>query len=300
MTLVKIGCPIWTHEQWFGSLFPANTAKEKSLAAYAQNFNCVEGNTSFYHIPDEKTVMRWAEQVPEDFRFTFKFHRSISHDKKLINIENDVHLFLSRMALLEDKLGCLMLQLPASFSPHQLGHLASFIALLPKNLRYAVEVRHLVFFDKSDNEKALNQLLIENNINRVIMDTRALFSCPVIGGPANGGPASRDKIIEDTQRKKPKVPTHVIATSETPLVRFVGHPDIQANKPFYSPWIHKTKQWLDEGKSPYLFFHMPNTFDAPWLAEAFVNDFKESYPEHPISSIALPKNSNNQLDIFGL
>ncbi|MFT6990294.1 MAG: hypothetical protein ACJASL_002272 [Paraglaciecola sp.] len=289
MSFIRTGCPIWTHEQWFGSLFPANTAKEQSLAAYAKHFNSVEGNTSFYHIPDEKTIKRWAEQVPHDFRFTFKFHRSISHDKKLLNIEDDLHLVLNRMALLGDKLGCLMLQLPASFSPHQLDTLAHFIQLLPKDFCYAIEVRHLGFFDKSDNEKAFNQLLIENNINRVIMDTRALFACP-----ANG-----DKIIEDAHRKKPKVPTNVIATSDTPLVRFVGHPVIEANKPFYTPWIHKTKQWLDEGKSPYLFFHMANTFDAPWLAEAFFNDFTQLYPDISLPSMTLTKNHINQLDIFG-
>ena len=121
------------------------------------------------------------------------------------------------------------------------------------------------------------------------MDTRALFACP-----ANG-----NKILEDAHRKKPKVPTNVIATSNTPLVRFVGQPNIHANKVFYTPWIHKTKQWLDEGKSPYLYFHMPNTFDAPWLAEAFFNDFKQLYPNTPKPSMALPKNHINQLDIFG-
>jgi uncharacterized protein YecE (DUF72 family) len=290
VSLIRTGCPIWTHEQWYGGLFPANTAKERSLEAYAKYFNSIEGNTTFYHIPDEKTLQRWANLVPDDFRFTFKFHRSMSHDKKLLNIEDDLHLFLNRMAILEDKLGCLMLQLPASFSPYQLNTLAHFIHLLPKDFRYAIEVRHCGFFDKSDNEKALNQLLIENNINRVIMDTRALFACP----------ANDDKIIEDAQKKKPKVPTHVIATSDIPLVRFVGHPDIQANKPFYTPWIHKTKQWLDEGKSPYLFFHMANTFDAPWLAEAFFNDFKKCYPDTLIPCISLPKMHINQLDIFGL
>jgi uncharacterized protein YecE (DUF72 family) len=290
MSIVRTGCPIWTHEQWFGSLFPANTAKDQSLEAYARYFNSVEGNTSFYHIPDEKAVKRWAEQVPSNFRFTFKFHRSISHDKKLQNIKEDLQTVLNRMALLKDKLGCLMLQLPASFSPNQLDTLAQFIQLLPSDFEYAIEVRHLGFFDKSDNEKRLNQLLIENNINRVIMDTRALFSCP-----ANG-----DNIIQDAQRKKPKIPTNVISTSEAPLVRFVGHPVISANKPFYTPWLHKTKQWLDEGKSPYLFFHMANKVDAPWLAEAFFTDFKQLYPDYPIPSITLPKNHINQLDIFGV
>jgi uncharacterized protein YecE (DUF72 family) len=286
---IKTGCPMWNHEQWYGSLFPAKTTKDKSLAAYAQHFNSVEGNTSFYHIPDEKTVRRWAEQVPSDFTFTFKFHRSISHDKKLQNIESELDLVLKRMALLEDKLGCIMLQLPASFGPKKFSALTFFVNQLPKDFNYAIEVRHLGFFDKSDHEKALNQLLIENNINRVIMDTRALFSCP-----ANGNP-----IIEEAHRKKPKVPTNVIATSNTPLVRFVGHSDLPANKPFYTPWIHKTKQWLDEGKSPYLFFHMANTYDAPWLAEVFFNDFKLLYPECPVPLISLPNPQTDQLDIFG-
>lgn len=79
-----------SHENWFGSLFPAKTSKDKSLAAYAQHFNSIEGNTSLHHIPDEKTVRRWNEQVPSDFRFTFRFHRSISHDKKLVNVNDDL------------------------------------------------------------------------------------------------------------------------------------------------------------------------------------------------------------------
>jgi uncharacterized protein YecE (DUF72 family) len=86
-----------THEQWFGSLFTANTAKERSLEAYAKYFNSIEGSTSFYHIPDEKTLQRWTDQVPNDFRFTFKFHRIISHDKKRLNIEEDLHLILRRL-----------------------------------------------------------------------------------------------------------------------------------------------------------------------------------------------------------
>lgn len=286
---IQTGCPIWSHEQWFGSLFPANTSKDRALEAYAQHFNSVEGNTSFYHIPDEKTVNHWADCVPDDFRFTFKFHRSISHEQQLKDVAEQTNHVLKNMALLEQKLGCLMLQLPASFGPEKLAYLADFIQHLPTEFQYAVEVRHLGFFDKDDNEKRLNQLLIENNIDRVIMDTRALFACP-----ANG-----NAITEDAQHKKPKVPTHVIATSNTPLVRFVGHPVIEENKRFYTPWIHKTKQWLDEGKSPYLFFHMANKIDAPWLAEAFFKDFTQLYPDISVPSIKLPNNNVDQLDIFG-
>lgn len=287
--MIYTGTPIWTHDAWFGSLFPASLPKDKALARYAQYFNSVEGNTSFYHIPDEKTLKRWAELVPDEFRFIFKFHQSISHDKKLENIEAELGLVLERFSLLGDKLGCLMLQLPASFGPQQLDSLSRFLARLPGGVRYAVEVRHLSFFDKNDNERALNKLLVDREINRVIMDTRALFSCP-----ANG-----DAIIEQAHRKKPRVPTNVIATAEQPVVRFVGHPVVEKNSGFYTPWIHKTKQWLDEGKSPFLFFHSANQIDAPWLAEAFFRDFKAIYPDITIPDVCLPKRNVEQLDIFG-
>jgi len=287
--LIYTGTPIWTHDDWFGSLFPSSLAKDKALAQYAQYFNSVEGNTSFYHIPDEKTVKRWAEMVPDDFRFTFKFHQSISHDKKLHNIDAELALALERFSLLGNKLGCLMLQLPASFGPEHLGLLSAFIAQLPSELCSAVEVRHLKLFDKSADEQAFNKLLVEKGINRIIMDTRGLFSCP-----ANG-----DAIIEDAQRKKPRVPTNAIATAQHPVVRFVGHPVIEENARFYRPWIHKTKQWLDEGKSPYLFFHSANRTDAPWLAEAFFNDLKAEYPDIATPRIELPKQRADQLDIFG-
>ena len=182
-----------------------------------------------------------------------------------------------------------MLQLPASFGPEQLETLGRFIELLPGELTYAVEVRHLKLFDKGVKEQAFNKLLINNCINRVIMDTRALFSCP-----ANG-----DVIIEAAHRKKPRVPTNVIATSNQPVVRFVGHPVPEENPGFYKPWIHKAKQWLDEGKKPFLFFHSANQIDAPWLAEAFFKDFKAIYPEVSIPDLYLPRRSVDQLDIFG-
>lgn len=287
--MIYTGTPIWTHDAWFGSLFPAFLPKDRALAQYAQHFNSVEGNTSFYHIPDEKTVKRWAGLVPDEFRFIFKFHQSISHDKKLRNIDAELAVVLERFSLLGNKLGGLMLQLPASFGPENLEVLSQFIERLPVELPCAVEVRHLKFFGKDSHEKAFNKLLMEKQINRVIMDTRALFSCP-----ANG-----DAIIEAAHRKKPRVPVNVIATANQPVVRFVGHPELARNASFYQPWIHKAKQWLDEGKSPFLFFHSANQIDAPWLAEFFFRDFKAVYPHVSIPEVNLPKRHVQQMDIFG-
>jgi uncharacterized protein YecE (DUF72 family) len=90
----------------------------------------------------------------------------------------------------------------------------------------------------------------------------------------------------------------VIATGKYPIVRFVGHADIEKTKPFYQPWLGKIKQWLTEGLSPSLFFHMPDNKDAPWLAAAFLQDFSKRYPELGLADLPLPAAQGQQTSLF--
>lgn len=237
------------------------------LSEYAQYFNAVEGNTSFYASPSASTLLRWANSVPDDFKFTFKFHRAISHESKLTNIQTELTQWFSLFSPILEKTGQVMLQLPSSFSPNDLPKLSQFINLLPKELNYGVEVRHAEFFKKGEAEIALNQLLIKNNINRITMDTRALFAVK----------PSTDVLI-DAQSKKPHLPVHAIATSTQPMVRFVIA-DLQSDyKTFYKPWLSKINQWLDEGKTPYVFFHTADNRQAPLLARQFCKDLGYTHP----------------------
>ena len=80
-----LGCPEWSRPEWKGSLLPTRTRPADFLAGYARVFNTVEGNTTFYALPRSDVVERWKESTPSDFRFCFKFPRSISHDRKLEN-----------------------------------------------------------------------------------------------------------------------------------------------------------------------------------------------------------------------
>jgi uncharacterized protein YecE (DUF72 family) len=95
------------------------------------------------------------------------------------------------------------------------------------------------------------------------MDTRALFS----------EPASTPAIV-DAQQKKPRLPVHAIATGDSPILRFVGCSQLESNRDFYQPWLTKLNQWLSEGKSPYVFFHTADNFDAPFLARQFIADLE--------------------------
>ncbi|MEP7706311.1 DUF72 domain-containing protein [Paraglaciecola sp. 25GB23A] len=288
-----IGCPIWTHPSWFGHIYPAKSRQINPLESYSRYFNSIEGNSSFYHLPEKATLHKWADSVPEHFRFSLKLPRTISHESKLDNCAGLLEQALEHFNVLGEKLGLVMLQLPASFSPAQLPSLQHFIEHFPSHFSLAVELRHLEFFAKGEAEIAVNRLFKMHHIDRVIMDTRGLFACA-----AEQYPAHESALIREVQAKKPRVPTHVIATAQRPIVRFVGQTDIAQTKPYYRPWLHKIKQWLDEGKHPTLFFHMPDNKDAPWLAQSFVEDFNQLYPQNALPNLSLVSHQKEQKDLF--
>lgn len=295
MSRVNIGCPIWTHDTWFNSIYPPKSNKVSALQSYSGLFNSVECNSSFYHLPNLDTLKKWRESVPDDFKFILKLPRDISHSGQLNACLDEVKNTIATLKWLGSTLGGVMLQLPKQFTPRHLNQLSILLEAIPSDLSISVEVRHLAFFQKGDEEKALNQLLMTHKANRVIMDTRALFACE-----ATQYTGSEQALILDVQRKKPRVPTNVIATGNAPVVRFVGHQDIKKSSAFYQPWIRKIKQWCDEGKSPSIFFHMPDNKDAPWLAAAFIQDYNLTYPQSPLPELVLSagQNSHQQISIF--
>ncbi|WP_026374484.1 DUF72 domain-containing protein [Aestuariibacter salexigens] len=269
---------MWSHPYWFGRWFSTSTPKQEALSHYARRFNSVEGNTTFYHLPDETTVHRWNDSVGSQFRFSFKFHQDISHKGTLTESIDAAKQQLRLLSSLQHKLGLMMLQLPASFDPSQLPDLRNFLSHIAPLTTLAVEVRHPLLFAKGDDEARLNRMLMDHGVNRIIMDTRALFSAD-----ANG-----DDLLTDVQAKKPRVPVNVIATADHPVVRYVGHPDLSANRAFLEPWVRKVTQWLNDGKDVTFFLHMPDNGMAPWLAELFAGMLRDCGSGHDIPDINLP------------
>lgn len=249
-----IGLPQWHHPQWY----PPEHRDTDSLAVYAQHFSSVEGNHSFYGLPSVNSIKHWAQQTPLEFQFCFKFPRNISHSGNLLACDHLVEEFIQRISPLGQRIGIIWLQLSQQFSPHNLDSLNQFLERLPKQYHYAVEVRNLRLFDKAEHEIKLNQILKQHDVNRVIFDTRSLFA----------NPANDDETL-DAIRKKPRVPTHVIALSDRPLVRFISPLDIELSKNNLRPWVIKLLQWIDEGRTPYIFFHTPGNQNAPELAQWF-------------------------------
>lgn len=261
-----LGCPIWACPQWTGQLFTRHAKREDWLRQYSQAFHTVEGNSTFYGLPSHQTVRRWADSVDDRFRFVLKFPRTISHDRRLVDADIETVEFLGILETLKDagRLGPSFLQLPRGFAPAQLEDLATFLGELPRDFPYAVEVRHRDFFDNGRNETALNHLLAELRIDRVILDSRPLFSDP-----------PTDDHERESQAQKPRCPVHETVTGHRPMIRLVGRNDIERVVPWIREWAPVVAGWIRSGLTPYVFTHAPNALHAPTLARMFHDELRK-------------------------
>lgn len=253
-----VGCPMWAHRRWIGRWFPTSTRPGHELAAYASWCTAVEGNTSFYAVPSASSVAVWAELVPLEFRFVFKLPRSVTHQRRLRHCDDEVAELCRAIEPLGSRLGPVTVQLPPTFAPDDLSVLVSFLDRLPRAFRWAVEPRHPGFFVGGRHEAALDEVLRTREIDRVILDSRALFA-----GPGDT-PEARE-----AKRRKPRLPVRPVATGADPVVRFIGQTDPAANPTYWAPWVAKVASWLRAGLSPTFFVHTPDNEWSPVLARAF-------------------------------
>lgn len=265
-----LGCPLWAEPDWCGALYSSNADADRRLYEYARVFGAVEGNTTFYALPPVDTVRRWASLLPADFHFCAKLPREVSHGDRLDARHPDLLRFFRHMAPLEQRLGPVWLQLPASFGPYQLDQLQVFLDALPGGCRYAVEVRHPDFFRKDDNERRLNRMLHQRGIERIMFDSRGLFASH-----------DQDPATLDAQQKKPRLPVHAVALAQQPTLRFIAGLDNQQSLQWLEPWLNKCAQWLGEGRSPIVFMHTPDNRRAPALARMFHSRLAQQLPELP-------------------
>ena len=168
MAHYHLGLPAWAFAGWNNIYF---TSKPSALASYASVFNTVEGNTTFYHIPDEASVDSWYQSVLNtNFRFCFKLPKTITHQNRP-NFA-DLDLFFKRIQPLQNNCGPVLLQFPSTVGPGDLSRIESIVAKIPPDYRIALEVRHEDFFSQPQH---LEPLLAQYHLGRVIMDTRPVF-----------------------------------------------------------------------------------------------------------------------------
>lgn len=166
MTLTRLGCAGWSIGR---EAAPSFTSPGSHLQRYAAVFNAVEINSSFYRPHQPQTYARWADSVPDDFRFAVKLPRSITHDQRLKDIEAPLAQFAAEAGTLDNKLGCVLVQLPPSLALDT-AVAGEFLQRLRDQFdgMLACEARHGSWF--SDDASALLQ---RHRITRVIADPPA-------------------------------------------------------------------------------------------------------------------------------
>jgi len=255
-----VGCPIWSWKGWVGNFYPEATKPSEFLREYTRRLTTVEGNTTFYAVPAQKTLAGWRDEMPPTFRFCPKVPKAISHEGKLMDNVERAHEFIDIMSQLGARLGPMFLQLPPRYSPKLIGDLTAFLALWAREVRLAVEVRHLDWYD-APHDEALNELLSEHNMARVTIDTRPIRD---LEGDEILEGSSYQSLLEARERK-PDVPVVPKRTADFIFVRYIGHPEIESNNPYLKEWGNYFIRQLQEGADVYMFCHSPNNLAAPWL-----------------------------------
>jgi uncharacterized protein YecE (DUF72 family) len=150
---IRLGTSGFTAAGWPGSFYPAMMKSADFLGFYAEHFNTVEVDSTFYGTPSADTVKRWASKTPAEFIFSVKVPQVITHEKVLLDCEPEVEQFVDTMDNLGDKLGPMVFQFPffsrSVFETQAdfLGRLTPFLKKLPHDNKFAIEIRNKDWLD---------------------------------------------------------------------------------------------------------------------------------------------------------
>jgi uncharacterized protein YecE (DUF72 family) len=168
---VLIGTQGWNYAAWVGPFYPRGTRPAELLPMYTRAFRGVEVDSTFYAIPDARAVRAWAGRTPPDFVFALKMPREITHERRLREADDVLGEFLDRARELGPKLGPILLQMGPDFAPAELPAIERFLPTLPRDLRFAIEVRQSAWMQAAVLPRLL-ELLAHHGIALALSDGR--------------------------------------------------------------------------------------------------------------------------------
>ena len=139
---VWVGTSGYNYPEWKGSFYPEKLPATKMLPYYAERFQTVEINNTFYRMPNTKVLEGWNRETPDPFKLTLKAPKRITHQARLRDCADQVRYFLTTAATLGPKLGALLFQLPP-FLKLDLAVLDAFLEDFPPHVCAAFEFRHI-------------------------------------------------------------------------------------------------------------------------------------------------------------
>ena len=230
---VHIGTSGWNYKHWIGHFYPEELPQKKWLAYYAERFDTVEVNNTFYQLPQLSTFTNWREIVPENFKFAVKASRFITHMKKLKDPKTSSEKFFQGSERLENKLGPILFQLPPGWQVNA-DRLAVFLEAIPSGHRYVFEFRN-----ESWLQKEVFDLLRQHNAAFCIHDFR--------------GKDSPREITADFTYMRMHGPTEIAYAGSYPLGTL-------------KKWAQQIRTWRKDLKAIYVYFN--NDFQGYALKNA--------------------------------
>lgn len=168
-----VGTSGFSYQHWKELFYPKDVPQRRWLEFYAEHFDCVEINSSFYHLPAEKTMVSWQKRAPDGFLFALKASRYITHIKRLKDCEDAVNLFYKRARLLGEKLGPVLWQVPPRFKK-DMKRLESFLDLLTPDPIPVLEFRDPSWFTQDVYD------LLESKGSALCVHDMPASQCPEI------------------------------------------------------------------------------------------------------------------------
>ena len=261
------GCTGWSMKEWQGAYYPKNSKPQDFLRLYARQFNTIELNSTYYRIPDKKTVYKWVEQTSPGFKFAPKIPQIISQSEDLSLGQSYIESFTDVIIGLGDRLGTSFLQLTPKFSPRQLRTLEQFLKRFPvKDIPLSVELRNENWFVERDMI-ILQEMLTEYGAGTVMSDV-----------------AGRRDVL------------HMYLSNASAMFRFVGNDMHSSDFDRIDTWIERLKSWFEMGlRDVYFFHHQENNLLAPEMASYFNKKLNNLLG----TSLSIPvKLSDAQLSLF--
>lgn len=246
-----LGLPAWGDPKLAKDFYPQKTPATQYLKLYSKVFSTVELNTSHYRIPTPEQVTKWKENTPEDFVFIPKFPQTISHERNFTG--EDLRMFQDSMGYFEKKLGPSFIQFPPSFRFHHFQSISRLLEAKEKTVPWAMELRSEDTYDNRQIKKSIADFLRSHDITSVITDV----------------PGRRDVC-------------HSTLTTDSVIVRFMGHFLHETDFARIDEWILRIHHWKNLGiKKVFFFVHQNEESLAPELA----NYFSQKWQHQPLASI---------------
>jgi uncharacterized protein YecE (DUF72 family) len=166
--MLRIGTSGWVYDHWRGRLYPPDMRQAEWFGVYAQHFDTVEINNSFYRLPSESAFDAWRAQAPEGFLYAVKASRFLTHFKKLNDPAEPLKLFFDRAQRLGDRLGPVLYQLPTRWKLN-LPRFEAFLAALPRGYDHVIEFR-----DQSWMVDPVFERMAQRGVSHCLHDMRGL------------------------------------------------------------------------------------------------------------------------------